>query len=108
MLRGLVVEALEPFGFQVAVAQGSNALLEQLAEGPYAAVVLDLRLSGERLEACLRGIRDVDAVVPVLLCTGSPGETSSLPVALKPAALLAKPYRLRELVALVQEHARKA
>ncbi len=108
VLRGLVVEALEPFGFQVAVAQGSNALLEQLAEGPYAAVVLDLRLSGERLEACLRGIRDVDAAVPVLLCTGSPGETSSLPVALKPAALLAKPYRLRELVALVQEHARKA
>lgn len=110
VLRGLVVEALEPFGFQVVTVQDCPSVRERLTQAgePFAAVVLDLRLEGERLEACLRSLRTVDSAVPVLLCTSSSQGAADLPAALRPAALLTKPYRLRELVALVQEHARKA
>lgn len=106
VLRELTAEALEPLGFEViAVADGQEALERfEAARDRISVVVLDLsmpRMGG--VEAFAR-LRELDPNLPVVLCSGySDEDLGSLPGGLQPDAFLAKPYRLRELVAKVRE-----
>ncbi len=99
-IRGALSECLELEGFDVAAASDGEEALAKLAQGPLpSAIVLDLvmpvldgRGTLERLRA-----NEAWARIPVVLASADPSASK------RGERHVAKPYRLSELLAVLQE-----
>jgi DNA-binding NtrC family response regulator len=103
MIRLVLVEGLEDAGFSVAQAESADAAVALLADGaPALAVVTDVRMPGSMDGLGLAAwMREHRPMVPVFITSGyaTPPNAGMLNPAI--AAVVPKPYKLGELVALV-------
>ncbi|MDN3922562.1 hybrid sensor histidine kinase/response regulator [Roseateles violae] len=104
-LAGLLREALEGAGFEVATAESGLVALELLAEARFDAIVSDLRMPGMDGAALWRAVRERQPLLAtrMLIITGdtlSPGATDFLREA--GCALLEKPFAPAEMVERVR------
>lgn len=103
-IRGLVALTLEAEGYDVALAKNGGEGLTALAGPPPALVLLDLRMPGLDGWAFCEALRAHEHhAVPVVVMSGATDAPEWLD-RLGASALLAKPFDLRELVALVEAH----
>jgi two-component system, sensor histidine kinase and response regulator len=73
MVRVMLQDVLESFGYVVDAADSGEAALELFRAGCYQAVITDLAMPGMNgLEAAAR-LRQLDRTVPIILLTGSAG-----------------------------------
>lgn len=92
-MRALVRTTLELQGARVHTAAGIEEALAH--EGPFALVLIDLALGGERGDALLARLRAEGRVERSILITGSPD--AELDPCGAPDAVLRKPFELEEL-----------
>ncbi|MBC8164993.1 MAG: response regulator transcription factor [Bryobacteraceae bacterium] len=98
-LTALLVEYLEPEGFQVEIACNAETGLERIAAFPYDLILLDVMLPGLNGFEALRRIRG-QSQVPVMMLTAR-GEEMDRIIGLEIGAddYLPKPFHMRELTA---------
>jgi PAS domain S-box-containing protein len=89
---------LQIAGHRVQCATSGQEGLDQLAQGTFDLVILDLMMAGENAAVTFQRIRQLCPRVPVLLCTGL-AEAEPAPGLLgQPATgLIRKPFRMNEL-----------
>jgi CheY-like chemotaxis protein len=108
-VRHLLVDALTAEGFDVqAAANGAEALDLFHRAGPWDVVLSDEempRLTGRQLLSRLRG---EGAIVPALILSGSLRLSAAERVALGVGSVLAKPFRIREVLDALREAAAAA
>ncbi len=104
----LIADLVEEEGFSVSRAGGGLEAIEAFARDRPVAVVLDWVLPDiPGIEAC-RSLRALDRVVPIIFVSGRDDEASTIR-GLDAGAddYLAKPVRIRELIARLEAHIRK-
>ncbi len=108
-IRDGLREALRGQGFEVDVAVDGHDGHRVLERGGFDLVVLDLMLPGPGGLELLRAFRSRDAKTPVLILTARGDETDKV-VDLELGAddYVTKPFGLRELIARVRAHLRRA
>jgi DNA-binding response OmpR family regulator len=62
--------ALEDFEFEITIAQSETEALDKFAAGEFELVILDYHLNEGDGLTCLRHIRNVDPMVPVITVSG--------------------------------------
>lgn len=96
--------ALEYADHEVAEAVGPDSAIGLVQENPFDLIVADVRALGGGDTGAPRWLRDIDRTVPVVaLCAGGRGEEFSDAASLGADRLLAKPFRARDLLAVVTE-----
>ncbi|MBK8980593.1 MAG: response regulator transcription factor [Planctomycetes bacterium] len=108
-LRDGLREALRGQGFEVTTATDGHEGRRALDAGSADLVILDLMLPGPGGLELLRAFRDRDARTPVIILTARGDETDKV-VGLELGAddYVTKPFGLRELLARVRAHLRRA
>ena len=104
----LIADLVEQEGFSVSRAGGGLQAIEAFARDRPVAVFLDWVLPDiPGIEAC-RSLRALDRVVPIIFVSGRDDEASTIR-GLDAGAddYLAKPVRIRELIARLEAHIRK-
>gem|GEM_PF-6938106 len=104
----LIADLVEEEGFSVSRAGGGLEAIEAFARDRPVAVFLDWVLPDiPGIEAC-RSLRALDRVVPIIFVSGRDDEASTIR-GLDAGAddYLAKPVRIRELIARLEAHIRK-
>lgn len=98
-LRELVSEVLADAGYQVAACANGREALEALKRDSYDAVVSDVSMPDMNGIELLRGVRESDLDVPVVLCTGRPSiETAVAAVEQGALEYLMKPVSIDRLL----------
>src|ERR1700704_4956769 len=107
-LCGLVMEYLEPLGFQIESVHRGDAGAERAVAGEHSLVVLDVMLPGLNGFEVLRRIR-AQSKIPVLMLTAR-GDDIDRIVGLEIGAddYLPKPFNPRELTARIRAILRRA
>ncbi|TMQ16198.1 MAG: response regulator [Candidatus Rokuibacteriota bacterium] len=102
MVRTMLTDVLESFGYRVDAAESGEAALERFHAGQYDAVITDLVMPGMNgLEAAER-LREFDSVVPVILLTGSAGASAVHEARRAGLKVVYKPVSLSGLKAVVE------
>ncbi len=104
----LIADLVEQEGFTVSRAGGGNEAIEAFVRDHPVAVFLDWVLPDiPGIEAC-RSLRALDRLVPIIFVSGRDDEASTIR-GLDAGAddYLAKPVRIRELIARLEAHIRK-
>jgi DNA-binding response OmpR family regulator len=107
--RRSIREACEQYGYQVVEAETGAAAISEFEERTPSIVLLEVTLpDGSGFDVC-RAIRRLDPKVPLLMCS-TRGDEVDIVVGLEIGAddYLVKPVRMRELLARVAAHLRKA
>ncbi|MEA3544733.1 MAG: response regulator, partial [Thermodesulfobacteriota bacterium] len=106
--QGLIFN-LEEEGYQVVHVESGEQALEQLANTPFALVILDLMLPGiDGLEVCDR-LREQGNQIPILMLTARGSEQERITGLSKGADdYLAKPFNLKEFLLRVAGLLRRA
>jgi CheY-like chemotaxis protein len=105
-VRELIAEMLTATGFRVVSAADGPRADALLAEPgrEFAAAVLDWRLAGLTGPEVLARCRSRGCRIPAVLLSGNPDPGAIARLAVDPdARFLAKPFRVRELVAAVSD-----
>jgi CheY-like chemotaxis protein len=106
VVRRTVALMLESFGFEVVVAEDGRVAVERYAErhADLDLVLLDMIMPNMGGDDAYRAMRDIDASVPVVVCSGyAADETVRSMQAQGLAGFLAKPYRRAELAAIIEQ-----
>lgn len=104
----LIGELVEQEGFTVSRAGGGREAIDSFSRDRPVAVLLDWTLPDiPGIEAC-RSLRALDGVVPIMFVSGRDDEASTIR-GLDAGAddYIAKPVRIRELIARLEAHLRK-
>lgn len=108
-LRNLLSQSLRMFGAEVIEATSGNtawALIQTLPPGKVSAIVSDVRMAdGDGIELMTR-VRDFAGALPkVVLITGYADMPEAEILARGAAKILAKPFRLKDVVAALADDA---
>ena len=104
MLRKAMAEVLKLAGHEVEYAGGGREGIERFRQGAFDVVLTDLGMPGVSGLEVARAVKEVDPETFVILCTGwreIPGSGESLHDK-GVDALLAKPFRIRDFLQLIQ------
>jgi len=95
-VRRVAARMLQRLGYATEeCADGAAALLRLRAGGePFEAVLLDLDMPGLDGRACLRGLRELEPTLPVVLSTGLPTGELDVELVAGVTGVLPKPYDL--------------
>lgn len=107
-MRSLLNEELAEAGYRVVLAEEGGEALEQLSRHPVDIVVTDLNMPGMKGDRLLDEVRAADADLPVVIITAF-GSIESAVETMKAGAYhyLAKPFRMGQLVATLENAARE-
>ena len=107
-LRAVLRKALERWGWKVDEAPDGTAALDKLRRVRYLLVLTDLKLPGCSGLDVLRGVKEADATIPVILMTAF-GSVEEAVTAMKEGAFdfIQKPVDLDHLKLLVERGARQ-
>ena len=109
LLRELGASILESLGYQVVAAEDGEQGVAAFGEhhGSLSAVLLDLKMPRKGGQEAYLDMRRIDPDVPVIVCTGY-GDNEEVQQLLSEGAagMLAKPYRIAELAAMLGEVAK--
>ena len=104
LVRMVAQRSLEHAGFTVLTADGGRAAIEVFKEhhDKIDVVLLDLTMPDLRGDAVYRGMRCIEATVPVIVLSGySEEHVAECFTEIGPVGFLAKPYTAADLVAKV-------
>jgi CheY-like chemotaxis protein len=106
-VRRLTVRALQRAGWQVSAVDSAEAALEKLSHpddpaGRPGILVSDIMLPGMNGTELVRAVREVWPDLPVVLVSGYTDSALLSDLAAQGVSFLAKPFRLRDLVACVE------
>jgi len=98
----LLRKALEKEGYEVTAVGTGNDALREVRSGGYSVVILDLKLPGMDGMTCLREIRGIDPLIPVVIITAH-GSRQTAFDALKQGAYdyFSKPFDIDEMRTVV-------
>ncbi len=101
--RGRVIAALEPFGYSLKEAVDGQQALDSLAMFAPDLIVTDLLMPNVDGFGLLRGLRERDLQLPVIVISADIQASSrQICTELGAAAFLNKPFQPQELIAAVQ------
>lgn len=104
MVRVGLAEFLRREGFACDVAATSNEALAKLHEKDFEAVISDIHMPGNAGLEMIAAIREIDAVLPVIVLTGLPTvETAARSVRLPVTAYLTKPPDMDEMLTILDK-----
>ncbi|CAN5218271.1 response regulator transcription factor [soil metagenome] len=108
-IADIVATALRSEGYEISIAADGFRALEAALSGEFALLVLDVGLPGIDGFRVLRGIRDRDQSLPVIMLTAR-GSAADTVAGLDGGAMdyVAKPFRVDELLARVRAVLRAA
>jgi DNA-binding NtrC family response regulator len=100
-------EALEKEGFEVEVFTESPAAIERLAQGAFHVLVTDMKMRGPSGLDVLRLLKEQGAATRVIVITGyATIEKNREAQILGADHFIAKPFKMKEIVKLVEKAAR--
>lgn len=104
-LRAIIKESLELFGYEVVAVENGRELLEQLDANPtgFDLIITDLQMPEVNGMQVLQEIKARHNSVPRILCSGALDSEVEQKVTELGGACLGKPFKLRELKAIVKE-----
>lgn len=104
MVRIGLAEFLKREGFAVVTAATGDEALARVHEQDFEAVVADIHMPGNARLEMVGSIREIDAVLPIILLTGLPTvETAARSVRLPVTAYLTKPPDMPELMSILDQ-----
>jgi DNA-binding response OmpR family regulator len=103
-LTTTLVERLDIRGFEATAVQTGDEALEEIRNGSYDVVVLDIKLKGEDGVDVMKKIRSIRANLPVVLLTGHMSKESS-EAGLRAGAIdyIIKPIDIESLIVKLRE-----
>ena len=106
-LRSLIRRALTPEGYRVVEAQDGIEGIKCFASAPADLVITDIVMQGMEGMETIRRLRRLSDDVPIIAMSGggrgSAGDYLTVALALGASRTLTKPFKLAELVAMVNE-----
>ena len=108
-VRRLTERALQRAGWQVSAVESAEAAMERLprrgdSTGPPSVLVSDIVLPGMDGTELVRAVRAIWPDLPAVLVSGYTDSALLGDLTAQGVAFLAKPFRLRDLVACVERH----
>ena len=106
-LRSLIRRALTPEGYRVVEAQDGIEGIKCFASAPADLIITDIVMQGMEGMETIRRLRQLSDDVPIIAMSGggrgSAGDYLTVALALGASRTLTKPFKLAELVAMVNE-----
>ena len=101
---------LRQVGYQTSTAARAAEAIDYVREhaGQVDCVLLDVNMPGMSATEALDALKDVDAELPVIICSGRDADSINRQLAPRtPAGVLTKPYTTRELCAQIDRVSRR-
>jgi CheY-like chemotaxis protein len=108
MVRTMLADALEVFGYSVDAVDSGKAALARFAAGRYDVVMTDLLMPDMSGLEVVEELRRIDPSVPMILLTGAGGGSVATDARVEGVLMIYKPVSLMKLKAALETRCQRA